>query len=37
MIPVLELFPEFIHPSTGEKLKEILESCRDNLSVEKLS
>jgi 2-amino-4-hydroxy-6-hydroxymethyldihydropteridine diphosphokinase len=36
LIPLLEIYPDFIYPSTGEKLQDILDSCEDSLSVGKL-
>ena len=36
LIPLLEIYPDFVYPSTGEKLQEILDSCNDKLSVRKI-
>lgn len=36
LIPLLEIYPDFVFPSTSEKLHEILDSCKDTLSVRKL-
>jgi 2-amino-4-hydroxy-6-hydroxymethyldihydropteridine diphosphokinase len=36
MIPLLEIYPDFIYPPTGERLQAILDSCKDTLSVWKI-
>ena len=36
MIPILEIYPDFVYPPTGKKLREILDSCGDTLSVIKM-
>ena len=36
LIPLLEIYPDFVFPATSEKLHDILDSCKDKLSVRKL-
>ncbi len=33
IIPVLEIYPEYIHPGSGESMKDILRSCKDMKEV----
>ncbi len=36
LLPLLEIYPELCYPSTGEKFRDILDTCKDTLIVRKL-
>ena len=36
LIPILEIYPDFVFPGTQEKLQDILDSCEDTMEVKKL-
>ena len=36
LVPLLEIYPDILFPSTREELKDILDACEDHLSVRKI-